>query len=132
MVGVCVQVFSTHREGDLDTAHWEVERLWELSEDLPVEQVPVVALEHLLDEVCWFNTGPEAHADRPTVKAVAEHSERIYSADLDFPIILSSKGEVMDGLHRLAKAWMFGKETIKAKRFKVDPEPCWVEKWEMG
>ena len=127
--GVCVgQVFSTQREKD--TASWEIERLWELADDLPIEEVPVSSLEHFLDEVVWFLTGPDACGDKPTARSVAEHSERIYSADLSYPIILSAVGEVMDGMHRLAKAWMMGIETIKVRRFTVDPDPDWVEVWE--
>lgn len=128
---VCVgQVFSTHR--DKDSASWEVARLWELSEDLPVKEMPVSALEHHLDEVVWFDVRSSEQEFKPTARAVAEHGERIYSADLSYPILLSAKGEIMDGMHRLAKAWMMGIETVKFRQFETDPEPDWVEPWELG
>jgi hypothetical protein len=120
---MCEAIFSTDADGK--TQSWRVERLWELAEGLPVSEVAVPSLEHMLDEVVWFNVSQDADHDRPTARAVAVHSERIHSADLSYPILLSAAGEVMDGMHRLAKAWMLGMDTIKAKQFVSDPEPCW-------
>jgi hypothetical protein len=47
--------------------------------------------------------------------------------DLNYPIILSSDGRVMDGMHRVCKAWMQGEESIKAVRFPIDPEPNYID-----
>jgi len=110
------------------TLTWEVADLTAAAADLPVEEVPVGELEHLLDEVVWFDADSEARDDKPTARAVAVHAERIYGAELEFPIPLASTGEVLDGMHRLAKAWMMGVETIKVRRFVVEPAPVWVEK----
>lgn len=111
---------SSHRDGQ--TYVWDVHKLWELAANLDVREVPVAELEHFLDEMCWFDT---VHV--PTVRAVAEHGEKIHAADLSFPIILSACGEVMDGMHRLAKAWMIGYSTIKAVQFQEDPDPDYIE-----
>lgn len=119
------QVVSAER--DNRTYFWEVPNLWELSADFPVKAIPVRSLEHFLDENRWFNLGTENDNDVPTPRAVAVHSERIHSADLTYPIILSASGEIMDGLHRLAKAWMLGNETIDAVQFEVDPDPDWTD-----
>lgn len=119
-------LFSRERDGEVHT--WEVERLWELAEDLPISDWPVSSLEHLLDEVVWFDVGDRAALmDRPTVRAVATHSERITGADLSYPVLLSSDGLLMDGMHRLARAWMEGRDTIKVKQFNPDPDPCYTE-----
>lgn len=67
---------------------------------------------------CWF-----AGAHEPTCRAVAEHARRIQAANLDYPIILSSDGRLMDGGHRIAKAWLLGQTEIAAVRFEVDPAP---------
>lgn len=112
---------SSHRDGQ--TYVWDVHKLWKLAAELDVVEVPVVDLEHHLDEMCWFDTAQYV----PTVKAIAEHSEKIQGADLSFPIILSTRGEVMDGMHRLAKAWLEGKPTIKAVQFPEDPDPDYIE-----
>ena len=44
-------------------------------------------------------------------------------ADLTFPVILSNDGRAMDGMHRVAKAWLLGRKTIRAVKFPRDPEP---------
>ncbi len=44
-------------------------------------------------------------------------------ANLSFPVILAAEGRVMDGMHRIAKALMLGRETVDAVQFTVTPEP---------
>ena len=39
------------------------------------------------------------------------------------PIILAADGRVMDGMHRVAKALMEGRQEIEARQFPRDPEP---------
>jgi hypothetical protein len=99
---------------------WYTERLWQLARDLPVQMVAVSDIE-ALDQVCWF--GPN---DAPTCRAVAEHARRICDADLSYPIILSANGGLIDGGHRLAKAWLLGLAEIQAVQFSNDPEPDFV------
>jgi hypothetical protein len=83
-----------------------------------------VALSSLreLDEPYWFN----GIDDIPTCRAVADHARFIAETDLHHPIILSSSGQIMDGMHRVAKAYMMGHETVDAVRFEVDPEPDYI------
>jgi len=97
---------------------WDVYRLIELSADLPVEQVPLASIEEV-DTVHWFHPGDP----RPTVRAIIEHAELMREADLSYPIILGADGRVMDGMHRVSKAIMQGRETIAARRFVDEPEP---------
>jgi hypothetical protein len=56
----------------------------------------------------------------------SQHIRLIETADLRFPIILSSEGRVMDGMHRVVKALLAGRATIDAVRFTVDPEPDYI------
>ena len=98
-------------------AWWSTERLWRAAEGLPVREVAIADIAEF-DQDCWFGG---AHA--PTCRAVAEHARRINTADLSHPIILSSDGALMDGGHRIAKAWLMGRETIAAVRFQIDPPP---------
>ena len=58
----------------------------------------------------------------------ASLAKLIEQADLDHPIILSADGRVMDGMHRICKAWMCGNKTIKAVQFETDPTPDHVDK----
>jgi hypothetical protein len=101
-------------------AVWLTERLWVLARVLPVRRVPIAQIREF-DLNCWF--GPE---DAPTCRAVAAHALRIARADLRYPIILSSDGGLMDGGHRVCKAWMLGLTEIAAVQFAQDPEPDYV------
>jgi len=76
-----------------------------------------------LDEPFWFGGG----SDAATCRAIVEHARLIGAADLRFPIILSSDGRVMDGMHRVAKAALLGHETIDAVQFASDLEPDFVD-----
>ena len=97
---------------------WEAERLWGLSKGLPVKTVPLSSISNF-DDVCWFPSSEK----RPTCRAVASHAKRIYEADLSRPIILSASGIMMDGMHRVAKAWLLGMAEIPAVQFSIDPPP---------
>ena len=84
---------------------WDVDRLIELTADLPRHEVPLSAI-HEFDEEYWFGSV----GDRPTCRAVAEHARLIAATDLRYPIILSADGRVMDGMHRVAKGFLEGRE----------------------
>lgn len=99
---------------------WEVERLWELAELLPVKMVPLSSLSDL-DRVGWH--GQPGNYGRLTIKEVAEHSRRIEEATFDYPIILSAEGHLLDRFHRVAKAYLLGMNEIAAVQFEQDPEP---------
>ncbi len=96
---------------------WSTKRLWCLADGLPVSQVRIDAIAEF-DQDCWFG---DRH--RPTCRAVAEHARKIAASDLTWPIILASDGGLMDGGHRLAKAWLAGREVIDAVQFDIDPPP---------
>jgi hypothetical protein len=100
---------------------WSVRRLIELSRGLIPEQVPLTIIREL-DEPFW-NGGKE----HPLICGeIAEHARLISESDLSFPIILSSDGRVMDGMHRVCKALNLGMETIAAVRFTHDPDPDYI------
>lgn len=100
---------------------WDVKRLVVLAEGLPVIEVDPGPLADA-DPQYWIQdfNGP------PTVRAIAQHAHLINAADLDWPILLCAEGRVMDGMHRVAKALMEGRESIPARRFEVTPEPDFV------
>jgi hypothetical protein len=100
---------------------WDVDRLVALTKNLPRIQVSLTAIREL-DEPYWFSGGN----NDATCRAVVEHAQFIAEADLSFPIILSSDGRVMDGMHRVGKALLSGLATIQAVQFQHDPEPDYV------
>ncbi|RAK51965.1 hypothetical protein DJ017_18245 [Phenylobacterium soli] len=74
------------------------------------------------DRDCWFG---ERHS--PTIRNVAEHVRRIDEADLSYPVLLGSDGRLLDGGHRIAKAYLSGAVDVLAVQFEKDPEPDWVD-----
>jgi hypothetical protein len=100
---------------------WDVDRLVELSTGLTSINVPLSEIREL-DETFWF----DAEGQEPTCRRVALHAKLMNETDLRHPIVLSQDGCVMDGMHRVCKALVEGKETIRAVRFEVDPKPDYV------
>lgn len=98
---------------------WWTERLWTEVADLPVREVAIASIPEF-DTDCWFD------GEGATCRAVAEHARCIFAADLAYPIILSAQGDLMDGGHRIAKAYLLGHPTVLARQFPTDPEPDWV------
>ena len=97
---------------------WYVQRLRELSRGLPARRVALASLEEF-DQNLWFNT----YGEVPTCRAVAAHAKRIYEAELEYPVLLTPAGEIMDGMHRVAKAWLLGLTEILAVQFPEIPPP---------
>ena len=102
-------------------AYFTTARLWEAARGLPVISVAIADIAEF-DRDCWFGD-----RNTPTCRAVAEHARRIQAADLSFPVIIAADGRLMDGGHRIAKAWLMGLERVDAVRFEIDPEPDYVE-----
>lgn len=96
---------------------WWTERLWALAADLPVKQVAISEITEF-DLDCWFQG-----KHTPSCRAVAEHARRILHADLSYPVILAADGGLMDGAHRISKAWVEGRTHVKAVQFPVTPDP---------
>ncbi len=91
---------------------WSVARLFELSRDFKVMDVP-------LDHLNVFNTYKKL-----TLREMVMHMKAVEAADLTLPIILDEDGEIMDGRHRIMKAMLKGEKTIRAVRFDENPSPC--------
>jgi hypothetical protein len=96
--------------------YWMTEPLWAAAADLPVFRIAIADIAEF-DQDCWF------HGRAPTLRGVADHVRRILAADLAYPIIFAADGRLMDGGHRIAKAWIEGRPEIDAVRFTVTPEP---------
>jgi hypothetical protein len=102
------------------TLIWDVHRLIELTGEYPVQQIPLSSIGEL-DECFWFGKEPV------TCRAVALHAKLIQETDLAYPIILSASGRVMDGMHRVCKAFLESRVTVNAVQFTQDPSPDYVD-----
>ncbi len=106
------------RQSEAGLLAWDVHRLIALSGELPVSLVPLSAIDEL-DEAYWWDAG----SPPPTCRQVIEHMQLVEAADLQYPIILCPQGRVMDGMHRVAKALLQGKQEIAAVRLLKLPSP---------
>jgi len=100
---------------------WDVDRLIALTADIIPQTMPLAAIREL-DEPFWFGGGSEA----ATCRAVADHARLIAETDLSYPIILGAEGRVMDGMHRVARAYLEGRDVIMAVQLTVDPAPDFI------
>ncbi len=110
------------RQSEQGLLAWDVLKLIELAKDFDVIQVRLSDIREL-EEVYWFGLGAQ-----PTPRAIAEHARQIYSADLAYPIILCPEGRVMDGMHRVCKAFLERRDSVSAVRFEELHEPDYIGK----
>jgi len=94
---------------------WYIARLIFLSKDFEVMEIP---LDHLNIN---FNY------DDITLRDMVMHMKAVRDCNLDYPIIMDEDGDVMDGRHRIMKSILEDKKTIKAVRFKKNPDACRIE-----
>ncbi len=100
-----------YRDGDGNL--YSVARLLDGAQDLPVFDCPLAALG--LSCPIWEND---------CMIALSHHVRRVMDADLDVPILLDWYGGIADGRHRVIKAIVEGRRTIKARRMTWKPDPC--------
>ncbi|MDB2682665.1 hypothetical protein N9Z27_00250 [Alphaproteobacteria bacterium] len=115
------QQYHTRKTGR-GTLVWNVNKLVELVEDLPIKEVVLTSIRELHEDDYWYN---EDLAITP--KWVADHAQLIAECDLHYPIILCAEGRLMDWMHRVCKAYMQGQDTIKAVQFEETPKPDYVD-----
>jgi hypothetical protein len=100
-------------EAGLDA--WDVDRLIDASAGLAVAPVALAEIAEV--------DGPYWGEVPPTPRWLAEHARLVADADPGFPIILSAEGRVMDGMHRVVRAMLDGRDELDAVRFSVTPPP---------
>ena len=95
---------------------WDVDRLVHLSRAFAVRVVPLAEIREL-DEAIF------GEDEAPTWRSFAAHLRLVQEAELQYPIIRAANGAVMDGMHRVTRAFVEGRETIDAVQFVADPAP---------
>jgi len=98
---------------------WDVDRLLVLSRGLPIHAVPLSEIREL-DEAVLGEDEP------PTWRSFAAHVQLVEAAELAYPIIRAANGAVMDGMHRVVRALVEGRDTVDAVQFLADPAPDYV------
>ncbi len=109
-----------------------VEKLFSFADKLQVLEIPVKDLKDRLYDKVWDderedndpegNFAPiDAFDKRKQGGRYDYHYQKALKADLKYPIIIW-KGKVVDGVHRLLKAYIQKDKTIKVVEFKSIPE----------
>lgn len=109
------------RKKGKDTLIWDIDRLVSLTRQLKTIELPLREIREL-DEAFWYSLP----SDIPTCRSVANHAKLIQESSLEHPVILCPEGRIMDGMHRVCKAYISRKETIKAKQLDMMPEPDYI------
>ena len=101
---------------------WDVRKLLEIAANLPVEEVDLGSIAEL-DENWWY----QGAQDIPTGRSIGDHYKLMEGVDLEYPILLCAEGRLMDGMHRVLKAYCEGRSTISARRLQQTPPPDYVD-----
>ena len=94
-----------------DRYEYSVSSLITASKDFKVKEL----------EVAYLYKGGSIIPDT-SILEFAIAMKKVMNVCLDFPIILSPLGTILDGHHRLTKAMYLGLETIKAVKFDTMPK----------
>ena len=109
------------RQVGSDQHTWDVHRLVRLASGQVPVRVPLTDIAEL-DELWWYQT----EDDIPTPRSLSEHMVLVRETDLTHPIILCQDGLLMDGMHRVVKALLEGRDSIEAVRLIPTPAPDYV------
>lgn len=101
-----------------DTHIWDVNKLILLTANLQVTEIPVAQIKEL-NEAYW-------HQETMTCKDIALHAKLIFDSDLNFPILLCPERKMIDGMHRVCKAYIEGKSTVAALVLDHLPPPDYI------
>jgi len=82
-----------------------------------IVQLPLEELVVQLKDNWWGDFSPMDVIEHPTKKKYATHMKRIHAADLSYPIFLTNSYGIIDGAHRISKAFLQNKKTINAYIF---------------
>lgn len=96
---------------DSDGKVWVVTNLIAKARDLTPFDLPLAAIYAGVN--IWTPVG--------SAMGMAHHMRRALDVDTSYPVILCHEGFIMDGWHRVLRALIDGKATIKAVRFAETP-----------
>ncbi len=112
------QQYHSRKVGE-DIHIWNVNELVKKAEKLSIIEVPLSDIKEL-DEAFWYVENDE---NTPTCRSVANHAKLIEETNLKYPVLMCAEGRMVDGMHRVCKAYIQGMKTIKAVKFDPMPEP---------
>lgn len=87
-----------------------IARLWAIAHHVPVELVPIQHFVRIFTEHYWENGVTPMSVMQSGIPA--DHARRISCADLSYPLIVAPNFDVLDGIHRLCRAWTTGVQLV--------------------
>ncbi len=93
---------------------WKPETLWKFAEEqgYEVRELPLWTVN--IHDMPW-----QLYTMRDFIREMYHVSQCTF----DYPIIIDNMGVIADGMHRVCKAFLEGKDTIKAIRLEKMPPP---------
>ena len=86
----------------------------------PIVKVPIHTFIPQLKEKVWGEWSPMDVIETIDSKRYKSDADRIHSANMTYPIIITGRHVVVDGYHRIAKAYLDKKEYIHAYVFDAE------------
>lgn len=114
-----VSKYATYHYNDLKGNTYSTDRLKEIAKNYEVFDLPLAGLD--LSYEIWQGAN---------IRELAMHVYRVKFSNLNDPIILDWNGSIADGRHRIIKAIIEEKQTIKAVRLDYVLTPCNANKME--
>ena len=105
---------NTFQDGD---NVWYVTNLIDRAKDLVPFDIPLSGI----------YSGVEVWSPVSSAYDLAKQMRRVLDVNTEYPVILDEKGFIMDGWHRVTRALIDGKPTIKAVRFDKTPAPDYTK-----
>jgi disulfide oxidoreductase YuzD len=87
---------------------------------LPKVKLPLEVFIPQLEEKVWGDWSPLDVLKNLDLKKYKEDAEQIQKADLAYPVIVTGKHKIVDGYHRVAKAYLEGKKNVDVYIFNSD------------
>jgi hypothetical protein len=86
----------------------------------PKVKLPIDAFIPQLEEKVWGDWSPLEVIHNMKLKKYKEDVDKIQKADLAYPVIVTGKHKIVDGFHRVAKAFVEGKKHVDVYVFPSD------------
>lgn len=99
---------------------WDVNKLLKLNID---QESLTMDLEKFRDQ---FESEYWTQGKSLKCSEVTRHAQLIFEADLSYPILVGPDLKMIDGMHRLCKAFLQGRPTIQAVILKELPPPDYM------
>lgn len=97
---------------------YSVDLMFMYAKTIKSKKIKVSDLIHKLKTKNWDNLSPLEVIKNKSLSS--SNYERIRKANLRYPIIIDAKNNIIDGMHRLSKAYLLNKKYIRAYVFDKD------------